>query len=87
MATLRTRLDLLERALPDGRSVYELSDAELLVSVVLPPNATIDEIDDYVRKLLVSRGAASVVIDSGRRGGELPIERLLAAGCSPSPRP
>ena len=82
MAPLRTRLDLLERALPDGRSVYELSDAELNVSVGLPPNPTTDEIDKFVSKLLASRRAASVVIDSGRPSGELPIERLLAAGCS-----
>jgi hypothetical protein len=56
MTAIRTRLDRLESELsPAGRSVYELTDAELLVAMGLPPDATKEQQDARLTEILGRR--------------------------------
>ena len=74
MATLRQRLDDLEQRSPDRRSVYEMSDQELIVGMGLPPGTSNAEAVAYIVNCrLLSRsptaGAASAQADTDHNEG------------------
>ncbi len=50
MATLRQRLDGLERSSPERKSVYEMSDEELIVGMGLPRGTTAEEAVAHIRE-------------------------------------
>jgi hypothetical protein len=58
MTAIKTRLERLESELsPAGRSIYEYTDAELLMAMGLPANATQEQRDARVAEIMARRGA------------------------------
>ena len=61
MATLRQRLDGLERVSPERKSVYEMSDQQLIVGMGLPRETTVEEAVAHIReKRMLARATPTV---------------------------
>ena len=78
MALLLRRLEHLERESPDRRSVYEMTDAELHVSMGLSPNATDDEINAHIHKLSGQMRSVRALVMPEQPDPAVIIERLIA---------
>ena len=77
MASLRQRLDGLERVSPDRKSVYEMSDQELIVGMGLSKDATDEEVDAHIRKVLRSRSPPATCLAPAHDDAATPPRRLM----------
>ena len=50
MASLRQRLDDIERKSPERKSVYEMTDEELIVGIGLPRGTTVEDACAHIRE-------------------------------------